>query len=73
MKIDDVQAQSDAIVEAIKPLLAGQHPGVQGIVLADLTAIWLAGHAPETFEALLATHMKGIRDLVPLYRERFGT
>jgi hypothetical protein len=32
------------IVEQIGPLLSGQGPGVQGAVLADLTAMWLASH-----------------------------
>jgi len=32
------------LVEKIGPLLHGQGPEVQSAVLADLTAMWLAGH-----------------------------
>lgn len=33
-----------ALVEKIKPLLEGEPRGVQGAALADLLAIYLAGH-----------------------------
>ena len=32
------------LVEAIKPILANEKPYVQGAALADLLAMWLAGH-----------------------------
>jgi hypothetical protein len=59
------------IVEQIKPLLAGRPPGVQGLVLADLLAIWLAGHqvvgdqdATRTLrDELLAAHCLMVREL----------
>jgi hypothetical protein len=70
---EELNRQSDEIVARIKPLLARRHPGVQGAVLADLLAIWLAGHSPSAEEALLANQIDGVRKLVPLYRERFGT
>jgi hypothetical protein len=52
------------IVEQIKPLLAGQEPNVQGAVLADLLAMWLAGHAPQMREELFAFHVEQVRELV---------
>ena len=33
-----------SIVDAIAPLIGGRPPELQGAVLADLLAIWLAGH-----------------------------
>ena len=54
----------EAVVEAIRPLLAGRTPEVQGAVLADLLAIFLAGHHPELREKLLAMHIDGVRNLI---------
>jgi hypothetical protein len=49
-----------AIVEQIKPLLAGKSAEVQGAVLADCLAIWLAGH-----------HVAGQEDATRRMREEF--
>src|SRR5262245_21904161 len=54
------------VVEAIKPHLAGRPPAIQGAALADLLAIWLAGHPAEVREALLAEHISTVRELVPI-------
>jgi hypothetical protein len=62
--------ESDAIVEQIKPLLAGKHPGVQGVVLCDLLAMWLAGHPLDIEDALIEAHLRNARQLVKLYREQ---
>lgn len=53
-----------AIVERIKPLLAGHPPEMQGAVLANLLSIWLAGHAPQIREQVLAFHVEGARALI---------
>ena len=53
------------IVERIRPILAGHHPAVQGAVVADLLAIWLAGHQADLREALLENHIDKVRKLVP--------
>jgi len=49
-------------------VLHGHGPIVQGAVLADLLAMWLAGHvgsgAAELREHLLADHMKLVRKLI---------
>ena len=70
---EELNRQSDVIVEKIRPLLAGKHPGVQGVVLCDLLAMWIAGHHPAAEKELLANHMVGARKLVPLYRKVLGT
>jgi hypothetical protein len=70
-----------SIADRIKPLLAGQSPDVQGAVLADLLAIWLAGHhvegdenATRTLRAeLLADHCFAVRQLVLVNAKIMGT
>ena len=62
-------------------LLAGHPPEVQGAVLADALAMWLAGHhvpgdedATRTMRAdLLANHCFVVRNLVPVNARQFGT
>ena len=60
-------------VEQIRPLLAGLEPPIQGAILADLLAIWLAGHfaegPPSTTalrDLLLEQHMGLVRALIPI-------
>jgi hypothetical protein len=70
-----------AIVEQIKPLLAGQKPEVIAAVLADLMAILLAGHYAEGDEnetrkmraELLAMHCAKVRELTRINAEIMGT
>jgi hypothetical protein len=61
----------------IAPILGGHPSPVQGAVLADLLATWLAGHIVEESssrtdalrEELLAFHLKTVRKLVPVNAE----
>ena len=69
---DDVALRTLMVSRRIKPLLAGQGGDVQSAVLANLTALWLAGHIGPTVRAtkrvremLLRDHVKLIRDLIP--------
>jgi hypothetical protein len=66
--------QADALTLRIQPLLAGHGPELQGAVLADLCAIWIAGHRcsdpaqeRQIHEELLALHEKFVRELVQNY------
>ena len=53
------------LVEQIGALLARRHEAIQGAVLADLLAIWLAGHFPaEIREVLLEAHLNTVRALI---------
>jgi hypothetical protein len=69
------------LVEQIKPLFAGKRPEVQGAALAELLAIWLAGHvvrhdaeATRTLRAdLLAEHLLAVRQLVEVNAKILGT
>lgn len=66
--------EAQRLVRAIGPILAGHASAAQGAALADLLAIWLAGHValgdPEATEALreglLAAHMEAVRGLIPV-------
>lgn len=57
----------------IRPLLGGYPPEVQGAVLADLLAMWLAGHRARDESktapmraALLHMHIKAVTQLVAM-------
>jgi len=67
------------LVNKCYPLLHGQPPEVVGAALADLLAIWLAGHvvlgdekATEAArERRLAEHIISVRGLIPIeYKKR---
>jgi len=67
-------AQADALLERIAPILAGQPAELQGAVVADLAAIWIAGHRDESRaegdamrEELLEMHVRHVRELVCMY------
>jgi hypothetical protein len=70
-----------ALVGKIRPFLAGHAPEVQGAVLADLLAVWLAGHhtagdadASRKFRAdLLDVHCRAVRQLVEVNAKIMGT
>lgn len=54
-------------VEAIRPLLAGKPPMVQGAILADLVAMHIAGYQDEAMHApLLVGLMATARRLIPI-------
>jgi hypothetical protein len=67
----------EALVEAVRPLFVGKSPQVQGAALADLLAIWLAGHvigddpsATERIrEEMLEAHLIAVRALTPINYE----
>jgi hypothetical protein len=61
-----------SLAKRIHPLLAGQHPAVQGAALADLLATWLAGFEPDVREALLDNHVHTVRELVPINAAQMG-
>lgn len=62
-----------SIVEAARPIFAGKHPACQSAALAELLALWLAGHPNFMRDSLLAKHDQLVRDLItPCERELFG-
>ena len=61
------------LLDEIGKLLAGQPSQIQGSVLADLTAIWLAGHRAGTQKAsatlregMLRLQTDAVRQLIPI-------
>ena len=62
------------LVRQIRPLLLGKDPDVQGAALADLLAMWLAGHVmrgdpkmtKKLREMMLKAHIVAVRGLIPL-------
>lgn len=66
---ETVTAQTEEIVRVAKrihPFLTGRSPDMQGAILADLLATWLAGHPPWMRDEILAMHVDGVRQLVPV-------
>jgi hypothetical protein len=76
-----IPEQVAPIVESITPLLAGKPPELQAMVLAELLAIWLAGHfipgdedATRKLRAeLVASHCKAVRQLTSIKAKIIGT
>jgi len=54
-------------VETIQPLLAVRSPEIQGAALADLLAIYIAGHSPEQRLKLMCLHIETLSKLVDFY------
>ena len=69
------------LIERIRPILAGREPSVQSAVIADLLAIWLAGHfmpgepaATRKMRASLQSEvLRLVDELMPLNAKRLGT
>jgi hypothetical protein len=78
-------AELERLIEQFRltvfPLLSGKPPEIQGAVLADLTAIWLAGHVcvgnptatADLRETLLDHHIAAVRDLIAVNARAMGT
>ena len=74
MSVHDDATEVMELVQAISPLLVGRSHWVQGAVLADLLAMFLAGHivrgdpkATERLrEVMLKHHVIGVRKLIDL-------
>ena len=67
-------AGAEALLDRIKPLLAGSDAELQGAVICDLAALWIAGHRmPDRAEGdrmraeLLQLHTAHVRELVQMY------
>lgn len=62
-----------AIVDQIKPLLAGKSPELQGAVIIELTSLWLAGHPKDMRADLLEINNVAIRGLTEVNARMLGT
>ena len=64
----DTKAQAEeamTLSREIQPMLKGRTAEVQGAALADLLAIFIAGHHPDLREEILRWHIKITRSLIP--------
>jgi hypothetical protein len=69
---------SQELCNKIAPILGGNDPAVQSAALADLAAMWIAGHfvphnlagTKQLRNQLLREHVKLIRQLVPLNEQK---
>ena len=66
-------AEAARLVEQVRPVLYGSLPEAQGVALAELTSIWLAGfHHPDATQtydvrrALLSNHIKLVNQLLTI-------
>lgn len=53
-------------IRRIKPFLSGIEPSMQGFVLAELTAMWFAGHAPHVRQAVIDSYIEAMLGLIPI-------
>ena len=58
--------RAEHICNQIVPLLRGQGPDVQGVVLANIVALWLAGHHPALRGEVIKQWSELMHNLVPL-------
>jgi len=76
-----LELQVAPLVERIGPILAGKNPSVQGAVLADLVATWVAGHVirgdrtttDEMRAKIIECHIQAVREFIPLNAKLLGT
>jgi hypothetical protein len=62
--------QIERAAREIHPLLAGRRPEVQGAILADLLATWLAVHPTHLRDEILSLHVDTVRLLIPVNERR---
>jgi len=55
-----------AVVDEIRPFLAGYSPALQGAVLSDLVAIWIVGHHPALRQIIFDMHVAAVPGLVDI-------
>jgi hypothetical protein len=67
---DAMATRAQELVARIAPLLHGQGSSVQGATLADLVAMWLAGHHPSIREQAMDNWLRTVGALIPLNEER---
>lgn len=66
---DNLEKEAQRITEQIRPLLGGHPPTLQGMIIAELMAIWLAGHDPALRPALRKLQDETIDEMLPLWDE----
>jgi hypothetical protein len=67
----DLQRESAEIMDAVKPLLATRHPMAIGAALAELTALWIAGHSANLRHDMFDFHVATVRRAYPIIAKAF--
>lgn len=73
MGMTEIAVAAEDVVQACRPHLAGKGPFVQGFALADMVALWLAGHPERLRGDLLQMHRELVDQLLPVHAEILGT
>ncbi len=66
---DTIGVRVERLLERLRPIFAHTEPELQGAVLAELLALWVAGHYQggiAVMEKALAMHIEVVRQLVGL-------
>jgi hypothetical protein len=66
MTFDEMRQESEALVNAIKPLLVGKEAMVIGATLAELVALLIAGHDENSRSKIFELHIATVLELYPL-------
>ena len=67
---EQMQQAADEVVTVIRPLIGGKLPALQGLIVAELLAIYVAGYRPEMREEILELEVAIARALLPVWGER---
>ena len=70
-KVEALAQRNKEVVDTIKPFLADETPNVQGFVIAELLAIYIAGFNPLVRQKTLDLVLNTARDLMEQY-DRWG-
>jgi hypothetical protein len=73
-ELADRALESITLTQKIRTMLEGKPPEMQGAVLADLLAMWVAGHVDALSqddskgvrELILQVHLEAVRGLIPV-------
>lgn len=55
----------EEILARLKPIIGGREPMLQSAIVAELTCLWLVGHADLLRAGLFVGHMDLIRKILP--------
>jgi hypothetical protein len=66
MTFEAMCKEADALVEAIKPLLAGKEPMAIGAAFAELVALLIAGHDEASRSKIFELHISTVLELYPV-------
>jgi hypothetical protein len=60
-----IMREAEILVSALKPLINGHHPAVQGAAIAELFALWIAGHNEAVRDQMFEMQIEAVRAHYP--------